>query len=264
MSRTDYIMNDFTAFNESLDDLDKFYYEFKKKACENPHMELMDVYRKFFADTIERHQDGTESIDFPGLMSHRSHEGSSYGSGSDYDDDEEGGGSRVVGKKHGKKNISIAHKDRDLIGTVTVEKPVTILEVLVTIVQIILSNWTLFLYFNLIIYHLTRQGLLTLFIPYTIFGYALCEEIKPRYSIWRFIFTGISMIMIIRFFTSTFTDILGEEVSSFPRRHVVITRMGLFFRLWDFWIIWLERQTPSDLRSGCLLWLSFRSCWIKK
>lgn len=218
ISRTDYVFHDFTVFNQSLDDLDKFYYEFKKELLRNPGMTITEVYRKRMADIVEKYHDGLAPLENgPSELEIQAMLPRSD-SQSDVDDSELG-----VSKNTGKhKNISIAHKDRDLLGTVTIEKPLTITEIFMTLYQILLSNWTLFLYFNFIIYHFTRQGLLTAFIPYLFFGYAICEEIKPRYSTWKILFLGIAGIMIVRFVSWTFQSIIDDD------QKTVITPEKLF------------------------------------
>jgi len=61
------------------------------------------------------------------------------------------------------------------------------------------DTWT---YMAMLYSMYTNAGLITLFYPMAVFGYALLNEVRPNYKFWRVVMTASLTILIIKFLCS--------------------------------------------------------------
>jgi len=61
------------------------------------------------------------------------------------------------------------------------------------------DNWT---YFAMIYSMYTNAGLITIFYPFAVFGYALLNEVRPDQTFWRKVMAYSLMLLIVKFVCS--------------------------------------------------------------
>jgi len=68
-----------------------------------------------------------------------------------------------------------------------------------TILSVISSNFYNFAYFFMILSMYWNAGLISLFFPIAVFGYALLEEKRPSKNFWTLMTVYTMMVLLIKF-----------------------------------------------------------------
>lgn len=71
-----------------------------------------------------------------------------------------------------------------------------------TLFYIIISCTENLTYLSMIYSMYTNAGLITMFYPMVLFGYALLNEVRPNYKFWRMVLTYSIIILTVKFICS--------------------------------------------------------------
>ena len=71
-----------------------------------------------------------------------------------------------------------------------------------TLFYIIISCTDSLTYLAMIYSMFTNAGLITMFYPMAVFGYALLNEVRPSYKFWRVVLTYSLVVLIVKFVCS--------------------------------------------------------------
>jgi hypothetical protein len=110
----------------------------------------------------------------------------------------------------------------------------------------VLSNLEKFAYIFMIIATIVNPGILTLVYPFSIFGYALLEETRPKESYWNFIMGYTQLLMVIEFiFSLSFWSVRYKDLQDELRTGLANYYIGLYVvqgdKIWDLFIHFIPK-----------------------
>lgn len=76
------------------------------------------------------------------------------------------------------------------------------LRLIETMFYLVISNIHVLVYFSMIMSMYANCGLISLIYPFSVFGYALLEETRPKQFFWTYVRRYTMLILFLKFFAN--------------------------------------------------------------